>query len=243
MVKLSSVVAALRKRKNLTTRVYMPKRARKARKVARVGTVRRMISSSEETKWSTFSATPAPVAGTPVDYVLNNLAKGDDRNTRTGNRIRMVSLQIRAIIQPAPVHVEGCCVRLIVFLDKQCNGAAPTFANLFSDPTAALQYLSPFNPNTVPSRFKILKDKRWVLNALTATATTPATGVVSTMSTAQAYTNIIIKLKKRFTQYGDGNAGTVADIIKPSLYMLWMTDAVATAPGISQEVVFRFKDA
>lgn len=217
-------------------------KARKARKVARVGTVKRMISSMEETKWTTFSAAPAPTSAARVDYVLNNVAKGDDRNTRTANKIRMVSLQVRGFIQGAATQLAGVVVRCVIFLDKQANGVAPTFADLFTDPVAANNYISPFNPNYVPHRYKILKDKSWKTDNTVVTQFGVGTGTVATASQEQRLYNIRIPLKKRTVQYNDGNAGTIADIIGPSLYIIWLT-SLTTAPFIAQEVCFKFKDA
>lgn len=226
-----------RRRGRVLARSFKRKRRRTATKK-----ITRIVARMEETKWSTFQAVPAPVAATPVGYTLNNMQKGTDRNTRIANRIRMVSLELSAWIQGNPALTTGQVVRAVVFLDKQANGVLPTIADMMNDPTVTNQYNSLFNPNTVPRRYQILMDKKWMFDPVIATTTTPATGIVTTVSAVQRMFRRKISLKLKQTLYNDANAGTVADIIKPALYIYWFTD-VATAPIIAQEVVFRFKDA
>lgn len=218
------------------------KKCKRGRKKASVSTVKRMISKTEESKWSSFYSGSAPTSAVPTFFGMNQMGKGDDRNTRTANRIKMQHLYLRMFVQSAATVVAGQIVRAIIFIDKQANGAIPVFADLFSDPTIGNNWTSPFNPNTVGPRYKILRDKYFISDPAIATTTTPATGIVTTTSNQQKFHKFSVNLKMRTVDFSDANFGDQRDIIKNSLYLFICTD-IGTAPACSVDWVFKFKDA
>lgn len=223
--------------------VRSKKRTTKRRKckMATLCAVKKLISADVEKKWASFQATPAPTNAAPVNYVLNNLVQGDSRNTRTGNQTHFQHVHIKAWIQASLGIPDGQMVRVMLFWDKQADGAAPTFAQLFADPTLANNYMSPRNPDYL-RRYIVLRDKTFIFNTLCATATTPATGLATVFSQQQHVLNWSVNLKNKRVQYNDVGGGTVADIIGPSLYLFWMTD-IGTAPLIDQMITTQFTDA
>lgn len=112
---------------------------------------------------------------------LNAIPEGNGPSERVGRMARMDSLHIRGIARMSSSEAsirQGTAFRVIVFVDHQTNGAAPSMTDLLVQPT---------NPTSIwPSggmdqleftnlewkkRFSILSDKMLSLNSNTAIST------------------------------------------------------------------------
>lgn len=91
-------------------------------------------------------------------FLLNGISQGGDQGQRVGDRIRMKHLDLRYSATQAGTGTGSQCIRVIIFVDRQPNGAAPSATQLFLDTTAGEEYVSPFNING-SKRYKILYDK------------------------------------------------------------------------------------
>lgn len=215
---------------------------KRARKVATLGSVRRLISASTESKWRSFDFT------TPVDNVtasvdtVNIMAQGDSRTTRTGNRIENVGLRCALTIEPSGAAQQATRVRVMLVMDKQPNGVGIIGGDLFPTGTAAAnRFYAPYNLNTVPRRYKILWDKLFLLRQGVAGAT--AAGMLTQFAQQPIYMRKSFKLKSK-TKYNDGNAGTIADVITPNIsWVLISSQGAGQAPLVSIHYDFIFKDA
>lgn len=227
------------KRKRRTRRIF--RRGGKRRRFTMAKKIKRVVSRMEETKFITNYFGTQPTAALPTLTLLNHMAQGSVRNARLGNRISMKSIRWISRAQPLATQVAGCTIRLILFYDKQANGVAlapgTTLGDLFLDPTVANWYIAMQNPNTVGRRYQILYDRVFKLDV--AGAVTVVAGTTTQAADEQKIIRIH-KILKRTTQYNEGNAGTVADIISPALYMAMFTDGNVV---VNSEVMFKFKDA
>lgn len=101
---------------------------------------------------STIDATTAIV-------LLTGMGQGDDVNNRNGNSILAKSLYFQGYVRRDPdntVAING--VRIIIFMDLQNQGSAPTTTDVLSAGTV----VAPLNVDHT-SRYRILMDKRAVL--------------------------------------------------------------------------------
>lgn len=159
--------------------------------------------------------------------LLNGTIPGDDVVNRTGRHISMQSLKLRYDLQieanAANVTPDYC--RMLIVYDKQANAVAPTWANVVSTVTnAAAVTTSSRSPKSEINRdrFVILRDMGWHSPLVGAALGSRIDPVQFPMSGV-----LYINLKGLATQYNAGTAGTVADIVGGSLFI--MTQALTAA--------------
>lgn len=165
----------------------------------------------------TFSAA---VSSTENFQLVNGLQQGDTASTREGQSIKIYSLYVR-FYMTINASATTTQIRIFVLMDKQPNGAVPTSGDLLQSNT---NILSPLLMG-YGSRFKIFMDKVYRLDTNKL--------------------NLTIKkfFKFRFhTKYGSGNAGTVADITKNSLYIMMVSDQATNTPNIDFWARLRYID-
>jgi len=126
-----------------------------------------------EKKWFDYTINQGtiPDNGTIVPSV-NGVIQGSGVNERIGNKITIRNLNCRfwVSIDNASGFVASSVIRYIIYVDKQCNGAAATPADLL---TGALVG-SYRNMDTV-DRFQVLADKFLILGPKAYGSTTAGT--------------------------------------------------------------------
>jgi len=181
-----------------------------------------------KTEWKSVDvAVSDDCDSTGAVLLVNGIARGDDIGERNGRQIVMKSFEIRA--QDWATIGTGLAQshRIMLVYDKQANGAALTVAMVLL--TASIT--SPRNLEN-RQRFVVLMDK--VVNL----AEDGAGGLSSVMW--QAYKRLNLPVT-----FNSGDAGTVADIITGSLYLLYIGDkaAGAIAGTLSTRMRLRYEDA
>lgn len=166
--------------------------------------------------------------------LLNGLIEGVDANQRVGRRINMKSVKIRMWwaqgVTPAAA-VDTYC-RYVLVYDRQPNGAAPTWADVFtqynvSGATDSTAMAAP-NPTNF-DRFVILRDGARTYSPSVATgAAQPAQDDTSYIRQPEEW---FVNLKGLEAHYIAGaGAGTIADFRTGSLYFLTLgSNSVANA--------------
>lgn len=126
-----------------------------------------------ETKYITQNATNV----TNVSNNGGNLAQlvtpdatqwqqGDQISQRHGDLVSIKKIRWSAILRmPANSTTMGDVIRIIMVRDLQPQGTAYVNADLFTYVGAGVTINSGFNPDTVPTRFRILHDKRYAMNS------------------------------------------------------------------------------
>ncbi len=162
---------------------------------------------------------------------------------RVGNKIAMKSLQIRGFIYPGGANaaaVNEQIARIIIFYDRQTNGAAPAVADVLlgtkQDGTTETSATSPINMNN-RDRFYILADMQVALPAVGingATAASTATigidinGNAGDANQGQFNMNRFIKLKGLEAQY-KGNNGNAGDVAAGGIFVLCISSGDGNA--------------
>lgn len=164
--------------------------------------------------------TAVPAAG--VFWCLNamDLATITDvsstygNNYRTGTEIHMTGVNVDFTLINAAITGSEC--RCMILYDRQCNGAAPSIANLFEVSGGLYQYNAPLKVESM-DRYQVLYDEVFCLPA--------------TSTGADVHRTILLKLNHS-TQYIEGSsAGTVADIQTGSLYFVAIGSQYNTTPA------------
>lgn len=138
--------------------LYM-KRSKKRR--SRVPSKLAMIANSIENKRNTLDITASGVGTTAEFTILNGIAQGYTTGTRVGNKITMNYLTANFHLV-CNASSTACFLRLSIVYDEQCNGAAPTFAEVFT-PTQMYGLRDVDNSR----RFKMIWDKTFCLDPVT----------------------------------------------------------------------------
>lgn len=173
-----------------------------------INSLRRFINA--EFHYSDLNATVQATTTYSV-ILLNGLSIGDTSTTRTGQSIKMDRLDLRFYVVANATSVSNL-TRVIVVYDRQTNAAAMTSADL-------LVSTNPNSPYTFGSqnRFIPLYDECFAMSyngnsIITKSMTLPANQHVT---------------------FNTGNAGTVADIVTGSLYLLVASKDLANPPDFT----------
>lgn len=217
------------------------------RPIARAPPPAAMYSRGVETKSVDTAAQTVNLlaAGAVTANNLNAPVNGAALYQRIGNRITMKSIQIRGVIAPSGANAaavtEQIC-RIIVFYDRQTNGAAPAVADVLLNVDAAgtlvTSAFSGVNMNN-RDRFYVLMDMQVLLPAIGINGATAAStetigidinGNAGDANQGQYNINRFIKLKGLEAQF-KASAGGVGDCAAGGIFLLAITniDANATA--------------
>lgn len=223
--------------------------------------VMKKLDNQVEDKWRLHAtgsyAAPQEVTTNGQLTLLNACVQGTAQEQRIGTKIRLKSMIFRIWVRgQSNQAVSGqSTLRCVLFFDKQNNGAAtPAATALYTDmfgPGIAQNVagtLAPFNENTVKERYKILRDKTFVLKP------SAAYGFVNTDPADEQVTYPDMKLwtykrkfKNRVVVFNQNNAGTAADIVKNTLNVFLTSDrtnpAAEPVPAVIYTCQIQYEDA
>lgn len=106
---------------------------------------------------NTWDSDPVPSAGVIALNTVNNVAAGTGESQRVGRKITIKSIHLRwvNVIKASASNADtDDGLRLILYLDKQANGAAATVTDILE----TADYLS-FNNLSNRNRFRVLMDR------------------------------------------------------------------------------------
>lgn len=200
------------------------------------------IQSREELKHIDTIQSAVEISTTPVLTLLNGVATGDTDITRDGNDITCTSVQfrLRYVTDSGNLGTTPAMIRTVLLWDLQCNGAAPTAADIFDVSVITAYMNAPYN-RTNQKRFKILYDNVVVLNPTVVGAFTVATGVTTAIVPIARYLNAKRALS-RITKF-DAATAAVTDIVSNSLYLFQVSSVAAgSEPFVLSGFRVYFKD-
>lgn len=156
---------------------------------------------------------------------------GTDMTNRIGRKIQLKSVYVRGFMvidgnlsaPPGAQTTSSQQWRFILFEDRQPNGAAPAL-------TAVLKEAHPASQLNLDNRdrFRILKDKTWVVDPFlySSTATSTLSGQANVTHQLKCYKKLNIE-----SVFNGTNGGTILDISSGALYMLWVGNAASVVDG------------
>lgn len=167
--------------------------------------------------------------------LLNGLTQGTTDVTRVGDDVKFTSSFLRMGIQHNSAVTSGEFLRFILFRDNQSNGAAPSGNDLLvtsSDP------FSPLNLD-YSRRFKILKDK---IYCTSDSGSNEAQYLKFFLDFSKVKPSHSSKVNIHKTDYGLGNAGTVADISTGAYYIWLCSNEAVNGPFVRFTNRLRYVD-
>lgn len=190
-----------------------------------------------------YAATDVGTGGIVLWETHNFTVQGTSNITRIGNVISPTSflISVRFRIDNAQL-LEDSRVRMIIFWDKQANGAAPDLDGvngLVDDSVTTNLIYAPRNFNLI-NRYQVVIDKTWTLHPVMQTIVNVASGATTQVSRTSFTKKYYIKANKRIRYMG--NAGTIADLASNAFYLAFYGELGANPPEVDGSVRMYFKD-
>lgn len=187
--------------------------------------VRRNSLAAEKKFNDTFNTlvTASGMSNTGSFFLLNGIGAGTGFNERVGRKIKIKTIQLNITVLVGSVVPARC--RLMVVIDRQANGVAPTLGNildttLISSPSKAFMNLDN------RARFSVIWDKKFTLDTTTYTLR-----------------DFNVFKKKLIDVTYNGITNGIGSIATNSLYLVAMSDAAAAnAPALVCGSRIRYTD-
>lgn len=172
-----------------------------------------------EFKYKDVTASPT-VSNTGTLVLLNGMSKGDTVSTREARSILCKSSEFKtnAYMNASATNTS---LRVILFIDKQPSGTAPTIANLLQSNT-----ITSFRHLDFRKRFVILIDRSYSLSV-------------------NGKNDVHIEWYKKLrmhTIYDDSDAGDITDISSNALYLVLISNEPTNTPTVVYNHRLRFID-
>jgi hypothetical protein len=165
--------------------------------------------------------------------VLNGVANGTSAVTRIGDRVTMVSIQLRGFIGPVDDTTADSMCRVMLVYDKSSNGGAlPSITDILKDSNSAS-----FNNLDNRRRFSVIRDIKVAVGKSVNTAT-QAISNSPNIYPVDVYTKVNLPVI-----YG-GAGGAIGDIQEGSLLLVTIGSTNPNAGGsFNGTARIRFTDA
>lgn len=175
-----------------------------------------------------LAITPVPNTGVILAPSINLIAAGTGEQQRIGRTCVVKSINIRGSLRNVNTS-SGQKVRLIIFLDKQCNGAAATVAEIMENAD-----VDSFRNLSNSQRFYILKDKTYVFQPNAYDVAGSIYAVSLTHVKGHKSCNIPLEF--------DGVTGAITEIRSNNIGILALSESSGAAPTIEFSTRIRFYD-
>ncbi len=177
---------------------------------------------------------PLATAGTVVDSLVH-IAQGATQNERIGRKVVIKSIHIKSKLQIDDTAGVAFCtatiVRIMLYVDKQCNGATALVTDLLS-----VAEWDSFRSLDNSGRFKILLDK-------TVTFNDTGGRVPSSDGVFVNNQKKVIQINKRCNVpvIYDGATGAITEMCCNNIGLMLITDSIAATPSWLSTVRIRYQ--
>jgi len=185
----------------------------------------RKLKKEEEVKNhdSTINLT-IPIAGDNGQVqLLNGLSQGTSATTRIGNKVSFQAVYGKINIKAGNGEADGLVARVILVYDRRTNGTAAAWSGI----CAGAPTLTGYDLDNDKGKYQVLFDEIYTFNT----------------NEFQRPIKFFIDLKGKRGDYSLGNAGSVADIAKGSLYLAVNTINNTVAVTVAGYIRCRYTDA
>lgn len=187
----------------------------------------------EELKVIDTAQITSPILTTATTILQNGVAQGTDFTNRVGRKVIVKSIHVKYFIG-ATFTADGATgdiIRYMLVWDYQANGALASASDILTT-TDSLSGINLTNRD----RFKVLYDKRHVMEAVDYNAGTIVAGNGRPVF-AQRY------MRVNMPMIFGGTAATIGSIQTGSLVLLVLSANSSTAWSIASNIRVRFSDA
>jgi len=176
-----------------------------------------------EYKHHTTKGTATTIEPTPSIYNLSTVQQGDTDNHRDGSKIRCKWYTFNYTITMNN-SATSTQIRVMIVLDRQTNQSTFPSAHLLADDSVSDNIVSGLNLDNA-GRFRLLYDRVHTLN------------IDGNRSiTRKVYKKIDIPI------HFDASTGSIADLTRSSLHLLFMSNEPSNKPNITFNYRLRYID-
>lgn len=174
------------------------------------------MNAKAELKFTNKTLSFFPVSATGNITSLNLVAQGVQKSQRIGRRITIWAMEWRydyflQVLEKIPTPLSGDLLRLVVFIDKQANGATSVALDILD----TADVLSPYNVDN-KDRFVILRDVTHTINyAVMASETSDTVSQGGHIKQGSIFLNDLAT-----TIQFSGGSGAVAELTSNNLSVL-----------------------
>ncbi len=169
------------------------------------------------------------------------IGQGITESTRIGRKAVIKSIGWRGnfnLAESAGTTLSvAMTTRLLLVLDTQCNGAAPTVTG-DNGLLASANYQS-FNDLTNKGRFRVLMDKVFVLNPQASAGN----GTANDTANAQTNFSFFKKVDIPIEYSGTANPSIIDEVRTNNIFGILITDTANTEISLDSKFRFRFSDS
>ncbi len=179
----------------------------------------------------------ADTAGAILQTSLCLIPQGVTESNRVGRKCTIKAIQIKGNIQLnnfSDVTAGGQRLRIMVYLDKQCNGATALVDDILED--VATSGLDSFRNLSNVGRFDILYDKTIVVKPAAGMGNGTANDTVETFYQWNLYKKCSIPIEFSST------TGALTELRSNNIGVLTVVEAAAPAVGVGFNCRLRFGD-
>lgn len=199
----------------------------------------------QEVKAVDIADAPLSLNSTGAVAPLNLVRAGASYFNRVGRKINMKSIRVTFYTVPIRAQTNVDYARVILFYDKQTNGALPLIGDLLQTTdqagTNSLTNQSGINLNN-RERFVILRDERIYLPSVTGGAAPFTVGDFYPQNCDVGKYDWFVKLKGLETQYrADSAPSVIGDISTGGLFLATLGDFAAGGEGWQLQVESRLR--
>lgn len=178
---------------------------------------------------TTFGSITVPIAGTAI-MSPNLVAQGITKNQRVGRQFNIVHLGLKFVLtmpNQSSIATAADAFRLIVYLDKQANGALAAVTDVLT--TASL--FSFYNIDNI-DRFEIIDDSTFSFSSPSFDST-PVTG-----GACPVYKHVIRDYDLSIPIEYSGTTGVIGGLKSNNLGFFWLSLAGVSLVGGQSEIQF-----
>lgn len=211
------------------------------KKITNVNKKVKKLQNEIETKSFTLAQSPILVDDTYLQAQCCNMGGGTGNGQRIGNRIRTTSITIRGGLDLDGATDGPAKFRLILFWDKQPNGAYPPTTStegLLAVASGGKIVNAPYNIRTIHQRYEVIYDRTFVANPRVI----DNTGAAANYAPVKTHFHIHKKLSKQIYYNAGGTA--ITDIEKNNLVFLAVgSDSTPNIFFMEYTMQLNYKDA
>ncbi len=198
----------------------LPKRPKKASQVAQNTKKINKIMSNIEYKFHEVTTNVSPQNDQIVEASLLTIAQGSTGSTRDGRKIVITGIHFRGFIK-ADADSSGGALRIVLYVDKQPNGATATTASYFSSANANTHSFRNLNEF---KRFRALSDKTYIVNM---------TGSASSENRRAVNFNLKVNIPINYTS----TTGAITELLESNIGLL----TSATGANLDLDGIWRLR--
>lgn len=191
-----------------------------------------MVATKEISVTGVVGNSGIPTTSGRVDPIGTfNIVTGSADDQREANTIVIDKLCLRInATKPSGAAGDAAYFRVVLFADRQCNGATPAITDLLTTGTGGVN--CGFNGDFVSgfggSRFKILRDYYFNI-----TATGSVTAQTPNITKCWKW-----ELRPKHTVHFDSTAGAITDITGGEIFLATLSDVNTATVTCTQQTVY-----